>query len=176
MSAVETPPQNPPPRGANWLKFALVLSLAVNLLFVGGAAARYYTHGHGPPERISGISQMQLIPRRFLGDLGRDRRSELLKVFRQFAPSFKDGRRAVRKDALKLAAALEAEPYNDAQVKTVIDGFSTRSGDLMRAGGEAALKVISMLSPDERRLLARHIRMRDDGSRRKGGSGKDDDD
>jgi uncharacterized membrane protein len=163
-----------PARTSNWLKYALVASLAVNLLFIGGAAARFYTYG--PPERMSGISQMQLIPRKFLGELDRGRRSELLKVFREYGPSFKEGSRAAREEVVSLAAALEAEPYDAERVRTIVDGFSARSSDLVRSGGDAALKIISMLSQDERKLLAQQIRMRDDSGHRRNSPKRDDND
>lgn len=174
MSAPDMTPPDAPPRDFRWIKYLLVASLAVNLLFAGGAVARFFVHG--PVERYSGLSQMQLIPRRFLGELDGGRRAEILKVFRDFAPSFRDGRKAVREEAMNLAAALEAEPYDAGRVKDVIDSFSSRSSDLVRAGGEAALKVIAMLSPGERKLLAQNIRMRDDDNHRKGPRGKDGDD
>lgn len=166
-----TPVASPPPDKAmngrfNWLKISLVVSLAVNLLVVGGGIARFISHG--PPERMSGISQMQLIPRNFLGELDRGRRAELMKVFKEFAPSFRDGRKVARDDVIKLAVALEAEPYDTAAVNSAVDSFSEHSSMLVNDGGKAALTLIASLTPDERKLLARHIRLRDDGGRKKG--------
>jgi uncharacterized membrane protein len=173
MTSVETaPPVENAARRFNWLKLALVMSLAVNLLFIGGGIARLVTHG--PPERMSNISQMQLIPRKFLGDLDRARRTELMKVFREFAPSFRDGRKATRDEVINLAAALEAEPYDAARVKTVIEMFSAQSSALIGSGGKAALTLIDKLTPEERKLLARHIRLRDDGGHKKDAPGRDD--
>ena len=166
MTVTETTTAPPgTPRRFNWLKIALVASLAVNLLFIGGGVARIYFDG--PPERMSGMSQMQLIPRKFFGELDRSRRLELLKVFKDFSPRFHDGRKAARDEAVNLAAALETETYDPARVKAVIDAFSQRSDVLVAAGGEAALTLIGKLSPDERKLLARHIRQRDEGGKRK---------
>lgn len=159
-----TPPLAPWWR-RNGLKLALVASLAVNLIFIGGGIARFVTHG--PPERMSGVSQMQLIPRKFLGDLDRTRRAELMKVFRDFAPAFRDGRKAAREDVASLAAALDAEPYDALKVRAAVESFSARSAALTGDGGKAALTLIEKLSPEERKLLAHHIRMRDDGGRKK---------
>lgn len=157
----------------SWLKAALIGSLALNLLFVGGAATRFFMHG--PPERFVGSSHVQLIPRRFFGDLDRARRNELLAVFREFGKDFRGGRRAVREEAMTLAGALEAEPYDPAAVKAVVDRFSERSSLLVGKGGEAAMSVIAKLTPEERKLLAQHIRSRgENGGRRGGKAGGDD--
>ena len=66
-----------PARRFNWLKAALIASLAVNLLFIGGGIARWYV-GFGP-ERYARLTQTQLIPRYFFRDLDRARRLELLR-------------------------------------------------------------------------------------------------
>lgn len=166
MTTAETPVASPPRRTFNWLKIVLVASLALNLLFIGGGLARFFVHG--PPERMSGISQMQLIPRKFFSELSAARKTELLKVFKDFGQEFRDGRKAARTEVVNLASALEAEPYDAVKVKTVIDSFSERSAHLIGTGGQAAYTLIGKLTPDERKLLARHIRQREDGGRRKG--------
>lgn len=168
MSATDPGPQPRPARRFDWLKAALVFSLAVNLLFIGGAVARFVTHG--PPERVSGYSQTQLIPKKFFGELDRQRRGELLKVFRDYAPTFRSGRKTVRENALKLVEVLESEPYDPARVRAAVKSFADSSASLAGSGPRAALALIEMLTPEERRLLARHIRQRDEGMRHKGGA------
>jgi hypothetical protein len=155
MSETAAPPV---PRRFSWLAAALIASLALNLLFVGAGVARFLVRE--PPERVAGLSQVQLIPRKFFSELERPRRAELLGVFRDMGPAFRDGRRAAREEIAALAAALEAEPYDAARVMATVDSFSLRSGALVTAGGQTALKLIAMLSPEERKLLARHIRQR----------------
>ena len=83
-----------PARRNRWLVGALIASLAVNLLFIGGGVTRFFYHS--PMERMSGLSQMQLIPRRFMGELDDGRRKELLQVFRTYGPGFRDGRKESR--------------------------------------------------------------------------------
>ncbi len=170
MTATDTAPVPPAPpapprqpdahRSSRWIKIALVASLAVNLLFVGGGIARFAMHG-GPPERFANSSQMQLIPRRFLGDVGGERRRELLAIFKTYGPSFKEGRKTVRAQVMALADALDAEPYDPARTKAAIAQFGSASATLMETGGNAAEEMIGKLTPDERKLLAQHIRMRD---------------
>ena len=150
-------------RGFPWLKAVLVASLALNLLLVGGAAARFFTQG--PPDRFGGTSNMQMIPRNFLSELDRGRRGELLGILHGFRDEFRGQRRKGREQMARLATALEAEPYDGEAVKAAVASFTGSGADLMRRGGDAALAVIGKLSPEERKLLARHIRMRDEAGR-----------
>ena len=154
-----------------WLKAALIASLAVNLLFVGAGVARFMVQE--PPERVAGLSQVQLIPRKFFGELDQARKAELLGVFREMGPAFREGRRAAREEIAVLASALDAEPYDPSRVEAAIDSFSDRSGKLVTAGGLTALKLITMLTPAERKLLAKHIRQRADRGRGRGDKRED---
>lgn len=169
MSETVTPAA-PGARRIAWLKVALVASLALNLLFVGAGVARFLVGDR--PERVMGLSQVQIIPRKFFGELDRARRDELVGLFRQFGPSFRDGRKEARDQVVLIADALEAEPYDPARVKAAIDGFTARSEALVATGGQAALIMIERLTPDERKLLARHIRQR--GDRGKGDGRRED--
>ena len=67
----ETAASNPPARRWNWLKIALIASLAVNLLFGGAAVARFVAGD--APVRFAMLSQVQLVPRKFLGELDGER-------------------------------------------------------------------------------------------------------
>ena len=154
-----------PVRRINWVKAGLVASLAVNLLFIGAGVTRFMM-GEGP-DRVSGLTQVQLIPRKFFGELEGARKAELLGVFRQFGPAFKDGRRAAREDVAAVAAALEAEPYDAARLEAAVGAFSARQEALVGTGGQAALTLIGKLNAAERKLLAQHIRQRAERGRGK---------
>jgi uncharacterized membrane protein len=159
----------PPPSAVRrfpWFTAALIASLALNLLFVGAGVARFLVRE--PPERVMGLSQAQLIPRKFFGELDGPRKAELLGVFRDMGPAFREGRRAAREEVAVLASALEAEPYDAARVKAAVDSFSARSENLIAAGGQAALTMIAKLTPEERKLLAQHIRQRGERGRGRG--------
>lgn len=143
-----------------WLKWALIASLAVNLLFVGAVAARVYV-GFGP-ERYARLTQMQLIPRHFFGDLDRARRMQLMQVFRAQDKDIREGRRAIKAQVTELADALDAEPYDAARVRAAVEGFTAKSEALFVTGAGAALRVIDQLTPEERKLMASHLRARDE--------------
>lgn len=161
-----TAPTMTPGNRYGWRGVLLVASLALNLVFLGGGAARFFMHE--PPGRMSGISEMQLIPRKFFGDLGMGRRSEMLAMFKGYRDEFRTGRDARRELALKLADALEATPYDAARVKDAVGAFSAQSAQLVNRAGDAALEFIAKLDDGERKLLAQRIR------ERSGGHGRDD--
>ena len=154
----ETAASNPPARRWNWLKIALIASLAVNLLFGGAAVARFVAGD--APVRFAMLSQVQLVPRKFLGELDGERRRELLDVIRPYNKTFRDGRRTVRAEIVGIAEALEAEPYDAAKVAAAVNRFSAESVALVNEGGQAALDMFAKLTPEERKLLAKHLRLR----------------
>ncbi|MCA3559795.1 MAG: periplasmic heavy metal sensor [Aestuariivirga sp.] len=152
------------PRRVNWLKGALVASLAVNLLIAGAVAARWYKGP--PPERYARLTQAQLIPRFFFRDLDRARRMELMAVLKAQDKDIRDGRQAVKVQVMALADALETEPYDEARVKSAVEGFTAKSEALFNTGADAALAVIGKLTPEERKLMAQHLRNREDRGRK----------
>ncbi len=152
-----------PDTSRRWLKLALIVSVALNLVVVGAGVTRFFMPG--PPERMVMGSQMQLFPRKFFSELEKPRRLELLRVFRGYDPAFREGRAAARAEVRALASALDAEPYDPAKVKAAVEGFTERSASLAAAGGEAALTLIGKLTPDERKLLARQLLLREENMR-----------
>ena len=142
----------------HWTMFLLVASLAVNLLIGAAAGMRYFY-----PERLerwSGASFTQLLPRRFLSDLPDDRRREFLDELKSRREVFRQSRAGMREAALRFAEALEHEPYDEAQVNTAIQEFTKLSTDMVDSGTQVTLKIVQKLSPDERKLLAEHVRGR----------------
>lgn len=148
-----------PRKPVNWLVVALVASLGLNLLIAGAVAARWYMGP--PPDRYARLTQAQLIPRFFFRDLDRARRMELLAVFKGQDKAIRDGRQAVKAEVAALADALVAEPYDPARVRAAVAGFTARSEALFNTGADAALAVIDKLTPEERSLMAQHLRNRD---------------
>lgn len=148
----------PASRPSRWLTILLIVSLAFNVLIGAAAATRFFVKER--IERVTGAGYIQLVPRKFLADLPRERRRELLAVFREFRDEFRDGRKAARESAVKLADTLEAEPYDAAAVRTVADEFARSGTGMIAHGVEAALQFVARLTPDERRQLALRIRER----------------
>ncbi len=161
----ESAPDPVAPSRWRWWTILLVVSLALNLLVGGAVVSSFFMHER--MQRFGGISNVQLIPRHFLGALPRERRTELLAVFRGHATRIKAERQASREAAINLAGALVAEPYDEAKVRAVAEEFGATGNRVIAQGIEAAMEMIGKLTLEERKLLAEHIRKRGEGGRRK---------
>lgn len=157
VTATELPPS---PAGRSRLWWAvLIVSLALNLLAVGAVIA-HVIMGPPPPERIEGYSSLQILPRRFVSDLQGDRKDMIVGILRKFRGEFRSRRAEMRANTEKIATALEAEPYNPEAVIAAIDQFAA-TGRLMIDGGVMTVKsVLEVLTPEERKILAKRIRER----------------
>lgn len=147
-----------PAQGSRWWTALLIASLALNLFIGAAIVTRYFTHGG--PQRFIGASYTQLIPRGFFAEMPSDRRKVLLDILKQYRKDFRADREGTESVAAKLADALVNEPYDVEKVKLVVSEFAGQSGKLAARGGNAALDIIALLSPDERRILADAIRDR----------------
>ncbi len=156
--------ERPASRPSRWWTVLLIVSLAFNVLIGAATATRFFVKER--TERVTGAGYIQMVPRKFLADLPRERRRELLAVFREFRDEFRDGRNAARESAAKLAGALEAEPYDAAAVKAVADEFARSGTGMIAHGVEATMQFVARLTPEERKQLALRIRERAAAGRR----------
>jgi uncharacterized membrane protein len=126
---------------------------------LSAGAARFFFPP--PPERYVGATYAQLVPRRFLADLDRERRKELLAVLRKYTRDFRDSRLDARKHSAHLADALEVEPYDPQQVAKAIQDYADTGNKLVSHGQKATLEFVALLSPQERKMMATRLRQRD---------------
>jgi Spy/CpxP family protein refolding chaperone len=148
-----------------WWTALLVASLALNLLVIAAVSTHMLRREHG--DRFHGASYSQLVPRRFLSDLPRDRRKELILIFRDYRDEFRSGRDQSREIAARLADALAAEPYDAAKVSAVTAEFGKAGAGLIDQGTELANTFFSRLTPEERKMLAQRIREKAEGGGRR---------
>jgi uncharacterized membrane protein len=151
VAAVSKPP-------SKWWKALLIGSLALNLLIGGAVVTRFVTHGG--PDRFVGASYTQLIPRRFIVELPRDRKRVLLDILKNYRDDFRNDRDVSAQVAIKLADAIVGEPYDVEKAKLVVNEFAEQNGKLVSRGGAAVLDILAVLTPDERQSLAKVIRER----------------
>jgi uncharacterized membrane protein len=147
---------------SRWWVLLLGLSLMANLLIGGMIVGRFIANG--PPDRLVGASYVQLVPRRFFHDLPGERRRELMELLRDNRPDLRALRQATEQTSLKLADALSAPDYNEADVARVVAEFSAGTESLAARGGAVVLEIVKRLTPEERLALAEAIRSR--GKRR----------
>ena len=116
---------------------------------------------------MAGLSYLQLIPRRFLAEVGHERRKALTEGLRAYRERYSQGNRDARSLAVAVADALAAAPYDELLLKSAIEEFNRNGTIVLGLGAEAALAFMRALTPEERLVLARHIRERAEGGRRK---------
>ena len=154
-----------PPRRWRWLGLLLLLSLAVNFVIAGFIIA----HKLKPKRhtRITGPGYTQIIPRNFFFDVSRERRKELVKTMRSHRKTFRGRRRELRDAALKIADALEAEPFDRNALELALDGYRGEAVEMIDEGGRIGRTFFDLLSPEERKLVSKRIREKAKGRSRK---------
>lgn len=166
----ETPtPQQPPapapaparPRAARgavwWLAIALVLSLAINVAFVGFAATRAYHFKHFRDHARSDIGLVMREGRRFYRDLPRERRRELAALFAEHRDEYRAEHDEFRETVRALAEALRADDFDRARLEAAVVTLRTRIDGLVARRSDVAVEILMALSDEERRDLAQRL-------------------
>lgn len=134
------------PRTRTWVRVALVVSLALNLLVLGMIGGAVINHGRGDPRAVTGPADLGPYGRA-LSDADR---AALRKAIRAEGPRLRENREAVRAGFRELTGALRAEPYDHARVTAIIEGQQARveaQVDLLRA---LMLDRVAQMTPAER--------------------------
>lgn len=140
-----------------WWKAALVVSLAFNLFVIGALGARHYWWEHHHRGHLRGPPFTQLLPRPFFFSLADKRRDELRALMRAHRPEFFAGRANMSLAARDVAAALVAEPFDQARFDKALQGFAASGHALMDTGMKVVADVVGHLSPDERKKLGEQL-------------------
>ncbi len=141
---------------SRWWGALLALSLGLNFL-VAGAVIGHRIWG-GPPDRAG---YLQLLPRKFFADLPRQRRQELLSTLKEGMEGMKGLREQANVASLRIADALEKEPFDPAAVQQAVTDFAIGSQGLATKGSALVTSIVAKLTPEERLQLAAAIRERD---------------
>jgi uncharacterized membrane protein len=150
---------------SRWWTALLGLSLMLNLLIVGLAGGAFWKGGRDA--RLAGASYIQLVPRSFFRDISSERRDVLMQIVRGHRDDLRDLRKTADGASLKLAEALEKDPFVLDDVRKTVSDFSTGTESLAAKGGDIVMQIVTQLSPEERTLLAAAIRARDLRGRKK---------
>jgi uncharacterized membrane protein len=152
----EIQPTTPVPRRSRWWNLLFGLSLAVNLAFAG-VLIGHRVFG-GPQGRGA---YMQLLPREFFGGLPHERRRELMTMMKLEMNSLRELRGQADATSLRIADALEKQPFDPALVQQAVSEFATGSQSLAARAPVIVANIVSKLTPEERKQLAKSIRERD---------------
>jgi Heavy-metal resistance len=150
---------------SRWWTGLLALSLMANLL-VGGIALG---HRFGPErgERLMGASAAQLVPRKFFMELPPERRRELLGDVRTNMRDLRGLRDGSSPAVLQIADTLAAEPFDQTRFRQAVDAYATGPDSLSVRGATIINGLIAKLTPEERQQLARAMRDRAAGRKRR---------
>jgi uncharacterized membrane protein len=148
----ETGPAVPAP-GSRRLKYALVASLALNLLVAGAVAGMAFGFfKHRPSFGVVRSEDFGLMG--LTRHIPEERRKEVRKQLREDRDRLRplvDDIRASRRDA---ADKLAAEPFDKAALETAIKATSSKESALRETAIAAFLGHVEKLTPSERQLLA----------------------
>jgi uncharacterized membrane protein len=151
---------------SKWWTALLGLSLMLNLLVGGVLLGGFF--GKHRMERLAGVSYVQLIPQNFFRGLPSDRRQQLMQIVKDNRDALRDLRNQSEASALKLAEVLEQPAFSIEEVQKTVTAFSTGTESLAARGGDVVVRIVSQLTPEERKVLAQAIREREArGNRRK---------
>ena len=155
MSDVTQPEAQPPRPGSRRLKYALIASLALNLLVVGAVAGTLAMHAFGkPPPRFGHHRGEDFGLMGLTRTLPEARRKEIRKELREDRKRLRpliDEIRTARRDA---ADKLAAEPFDRAALQSAIDAVSDKERALRQEAVGIFIGHAERLNADERRTLA----------------------
>lgn len=163
MSDADLPTAAAPVHARWWdrpklLRMLLIASLALNVLVVSAVATRLVRGERA--ERMPGVAQVQLVPRKFLRELPGEKRRAAREILRRFAAEQRGDKQWIRELSLRLADAITAQPYDPEKVKLVLGDYTSRSGTAANRSSAAVVELLAILTPEERAGLAAAIRDR----------------
>lgn len=148
----ETPGTTVPAK-RGWVKYLLILSLGLNLLFVGlSAGAMLRRHPHQQFDGGRAISALGL--RFYYRALDDGAKSALDAAIDGNRSRIRAGRDNYRAHLALLAEAIRAEPYDRTAVQAVLDAQAAAITGNIALGQELLLDRISAMPPKARQALA----------------------
>lgn len=159
---------SPPGTRSRRMKYLLIGSLALNLLFVGAVVGMgFKKHGHGPHHTAREHFGLMGLTRVLPDDRRKDVLEELKKEYDAMRPAM-DELHAARIEA---ADRLAADPFERMALEQAIANVASKEQALRAATVETFLVQAARLSADERKQLSERWRKRADWMARHRGKG-----
>lgn len=155
---VELPiPVQPAPRSGRGLRWALVISLGLNLAVAGVVAGAMLRHqGMGPRGDL--VRDLQFG--RFTDAMEPDQRAALRAEFVARAPEMRQARRQMRLEMAEVLASLRAEPFAPTHFAALMDKHGKRMATRMALGQTLMTEFVAGLDPAARRDFAARLEQR----------------
>ena len=150
---------SPPGTPSRRMKYLLIGSLALNLLFVGAVVGMgFKKHGHGPHhtarEHFGLMGLTRVLPD--------DRRKEVLEQLKKQYGEMRPAMDELRAARIAAADRLAAEPFDRTALEQAIADVAAKEQALRSSTVETFLVQAARLSADERKQLSEHWRKRAD--------------
>lgn len=150
-------PVQPAPRSGRGLRWALVISLGLNLAVAGVLAGAMLRHqGMGP----RGDLVRDLHFGRFTDAMEPGQRAALRAEFIARAPEMRQARRQMRLEMAEVLAALRAEPFAPARFAALMDKHGQRMASRMALGQTLMSEFVAGLDPAARADFAARLEQR----------------
>jgi len=135
---------NTPPRGTpRWLYGALIVSLGLNLLVLGGAASAFWKHRLGHHERERGLLG-------FVRELPADRQTALREFVKTERAKLKPMRDEVQSAWSESNEVLGTEPFDKDKMKAALGRMNDAETRMRTAISDAIAQTAAQLTPQER--------------------------
>ncbi len=149
--------QGPAKKPRRWVRWALVASLALNVLFVGFAVSRAYHFSGKHWGGKSPVVQVMREGRKFVWDLPRERRRELGKMIKARRDEFRPDDAEVKAAVRAFAEAIQETPYDAKRTEDALVKLQDQAELLITRGRAVSMDIVAELSKDEREQLAKRL-------------------
>ena len=142
------------PNAGRWLRFALAISVALNLAILGivaGATIR----NHGPMQEGAMGRDLGFGP--FTEALSDQDRKKLRQAFLAKVPELRDDRHAMRAESTALLGQLRAVPFDAAGLRKVFDSQHQRNAERLDLGQSLILELVVGMTDEERLAFANRL-------------------
>ena len=141
-------------KSRRWLWVALIISLALNLLFIGVTAGAFIMGGPwGPPRhRIMAAAMKEVVQ-----TMPDERRKVARELLNRVRPEIRSLRRQVRKARRATVMAFRSDPFDEATFKQAASGLKTAEMNLRKAKTAIAIELGQYLTVEERRQFLRTV-------------------
>lgn len=142
----------PPPRASRRTRYALIASLALNLLFVGTIGGSIWAFRHHAPWAMSGVNAHLLG---FTATLPADRKYAVWQATREERRALRPLRKEVRAARAEARQALLAQPFDKQKFSAAQMRVLEAEVVARRAAHQLFIAVADVLTPEERAAFAR---------------------
>jgi len=150
-------PQLPTAKPRSWLVISLIISLAINLLFIGALAGKLASRPHsGPMPRHLGW---------MLRDLDPSVRQQLRPQMQAHAEQVRPLRQALRQAQRKLRSVLATEPLDEDGLTAALSQLQKASSGLQLSMHQEMITLAKQLGPEQRTRIAHFLRSPERGER-----------